>query len=99
MEYKQVEFNEQEIQSFQAFFPDSPGAYLLNRIMVGSAQDYEEILHDPTSSLERVRYAQGALESAGRLGMLVKDFMRLDMNRVEEAADLEEATDVPEMDF
>ena len=75
MEYLGVEFNERELLDFHRVFPDSPAAGLLNKLMVKVAERYEVLLHDPASTLEQLRFAQGALESAGALGMAVKQMM------------------------
>jgi hypothetical protein len=95
-----VEFSASELSGFQGFFPDSPGAMLVNRLMVGNAQEYENVLHDPASSLEQLRFAQGALEGLGKLGLLMKEFIAFDgVGRGDEGGVREEAETQVEMDF
>ena len=75
MEMERIEFSDSELKGFQAFFPSSPGAFFLNRMMVRNAEEYEQALHDPASSLEQLRFAQGALDAQGKLVGLIKRFM------------------------
>ena len=102
MEYQKIEFSESELKSFQQYFPDSLGARLLNRMMVENAQEYERILHDPASSLEQIRFSQGALDCQGKLIFLIQKFMEYKFDQVERddesrVDDGEEA--VPDVNF
>jgi len=103
VEYKGIVFEEGELRDFQRVFPGSPAANLLNRIIVQSADKYENILHDASSSLEQLRFAQGAMDSRGELVMMIKGLMdyRFEQASGDEREELdddgEEAT--PAVDF
>lgn len=99
MEFLGVEFSEQELGSFQSFFPDAQGARLMNRLMVRNAEPYEALLHDPESSLEQLRFAQGALEGLGKLGLMVKQMIGFVVGEEADEDDREEAEEQVEMDF
>jgi len=99
MRYLGVEFSSGELSGFQGFFPDSPGASLVNRLMVMNAQEYENVLHDPASSLEQLRFAQGALDGLGKLGLRMKEFIAFDGVEREDGDMREEAETQVEMDF
>jgi len=97
---------EGELRHFQEIFPSSRAANLLNRLLVKYSQMNMAMLVDPKSSLEQLRFAQGANEVMGLLIRDVQTLVESSWDDLEEEAKLrseeeaiEEAEARPVMDF
>lgn len=104
MEFKGVKFNESEIQDFQRFVSGSPGASVLNRVMLGIAQKHEMMLHDPMANLESLRFAQGALDALGSVNLMIRELMERSWQSGEDEAGsvekkAEEEEEIGHVDF
>ena len=99
-EFRNIKFEESELKSMQLMLSSGAGQ-LMDRILLSVARAYEEILHDPTSSLERLRFSQGALEYGGLVNDTIQAFLGYQIGEeVEDEEDSggEEAA-VPDVNF
>lgn len=91
-----IGIEEGELRAFQEVFPSSRAANVLNRLLVKHSGRAMALLVDPKSSLEQIRFGQGANEALGCLIEDIKMLIETSWDDLQEEAKLRSEEEVME---
>ena len=102
MKILEIETTKEEIQDLKGYFPASPGAELMGKMMLYLEERAERPLRDGRTPLEEVRYYQGYLAALTEFSDFTRKFLGINLELIssdEEKTEEQDEEDIVDVGF